>query len=135
MEVLKRSTIHKEGQRVCGAIYSDMLGNSDLRVFQELGTGGGTGYILSHVQGALGARWEIFSKKWPLTSWWYRVARHERSSQVIGFIKMEVASTFYLYDIVKDVKLIWILATKIPSQAAILYGASIASLTVRDPIQ
>ena len=135
VEVLKRSTIHKEGQRVCRAIYSDTFGDSDLRVFHELGTGGGAGYILSHVEGDLGARWEVFSKKWPITRWWYRVARHQTSSRVIGFIKMEVASTFYLYDIVKDVRLIWILATKIPSEAAILYGTSIVSLTVSEFIK
>ena len=135
MEVLKRSTIHKEGQRVCRAIYSDTFGDSDLRVFHELGTGGGAGYILSHVEGDLGARWEVFSKKWPITRWWYSIAKHQTSSRVIGFVKMEAASTFYLYDIVKDVRLIWILATKIPSEAAILYGTSIVSLTVSEFIK
>ena len=135
VEVLKRSTIHKEGQRVCRAIYSDTFGDSDLRVFHELGTGGGAGYILSHVEGDLGARWEVFSKKWPITRWWYRIAKHQTSSRVIGFVKMEAASTFYLYDIVKDVRLIWILATKIPSEAAILYGTSIVSLTVSELIK
>ena len=132
VEVMKRSADHKEGQIKCRIIHSQVFEDSDLHVFHKLGTSSGAGYILSHVEGDLGSRWEIFSKKWCLTRWWYMVARHEKASWVIRYIKMEVKSCFYVIDIVKDIQLIWILATKIPSQAAILYGASITSLTVSE---
>ena len=70
--------------------------------FKYLGTGGGPAYLFGHVDEDLGSSWERFSKKCfaPI----HVLAEIQALSVAKGFVIMFSKSSFYILDIVKDVR-------------------------------
>ena len=106
---LKRS--RKPGKKECRRIYQKILKaqRGDVQatlvhLFKNLGTGEGTGYILSHVDGDLASWWECFAKKW--LSFIYFRSEIRAFAWSFHFIKAIIKSSLHYVDIVKDVRFI-----------------------------
>ena len=109
------------GRKQCQGLYEHILNANQgdvnathMYLFNNLGTGEFTLYLLGHVYGYLGSWWECFAKKWfPC----YYVLREVRIIYwSVSLFMMIFKSTLYFLDIVKDFRfLILILIPLLPA--------------------
>ena len=122
------------GKREARMIYQRLLdstsGNvhaTNMYIYNGLGTGSGSEYLLGHRDRDLGSRWEVFSKgRFPF---YYRMAERRWVAWPVGFGIMVARSGLYLLDIVKDVRFMLLLVPLLPHSLPIMTIAAASLVT------
>ena len=127
------------GKQRCRTMYHQMVqanGGSKhatyMCLFKKGGTDSRVQYLLGHVDGDLGSKWECYSKKWFPA--YYIMAEKKVFAWPMGFLSMTARSIFYLADVFKDVRFIFILVPLLP-QSMPLIGIGILSLLASEALK
>ena len=132
---LKRS--RWTGRKECRGIFQQILKAHEgdvqatyMYLFNNLGTGEFSEYLLGHVHGDIKSWWECFSKKW---LWFlYTLAEVKVIAWSVGFIKAVLKSLFYYLDIVKDIRSITLILIPLLPASMHLIVMAFSSLLITE---
>ena len=123
LEELKQS--RHSGKQKCLEIFDKMCsenGNSIhrayLALFKKLKTGEGSQYLIGHYERDLGSKWECLSKS--RFGLFYALTKKRFVSLTLAFLRMLAKTGFYMVDIIKDVRFIFLLVPLVPHSMPLL---------------
>ena len=103
------------GKEIAHKMYEEILDahsnkqEAERYLFQEVGSGSGSDYLLTHHEEGCGSWWEGFSKRY--FACFYILKEKRAIALPLGFLHMVGKSYYYLLDIMKDVNFLVLLSS------------------------